>query len=167
MKRIGLVVFLIGITVSIAVSEIFSYEKYIKKVKPRDFKLRKIASKAVKPCRNIGIFAECDIVKIYNFVTRNFDYYGDPSGGYIQDPFKTIKLRGGDCEDLAILTSSLLENIGIHTYLVFTYRHAYTLACGYRWRKNQSIDVDLLKRFIKLDFVDNFIKRILVIKLPI
>ena len=41
-----------------------------------------------------------------------------------------MKIKGGDCEDLTILLSSHLENLGIKTYLVLTETHAYCLACG-------------------------------------
>ena len=39
-----------------------------------------------------------------------------------------MQIEGGDCEDLTILLNSLLENIGIVTYLVLTDTHAYSLA---------------------------------------
>ncbi len=37
-------------------------------------------------------------------------------------------MQGGDCEDLSILLCSLLENLGIKTYLVLTDTHTYCLA---------------------------------------
>ena len=57
---------------------------------------------------------------------------------FIQSTDETIQLGGGDCEDLTILLNSLLENIGIKTYMVVSEEHVYSLACGLN---NQSIDV--------------------------
>jgi hypothetical protein len=58
---------------------------------------------------------ECEIVKIWNFVVRNFRYVYDP---LTVDTFATAKLSleagGGDCDDAAVLFASLLEAIGFH-----------------------------------------------------
>jgi hypothetical protein len=68
---------------------------------------------------------------IYRYIGDNYNYYSDPrTSEFIQYPNETMKLLGGDCEDLTILMESLLESIGIKTYFVFTEDHAYLLACG-------------------------------------
>jgi hypothetical protein len=47
-------------------------------------------------------------------------YVGDPrqSADYVQYPPETLELRGGDCDDMAVCFSSLLNSIGISTAFV-------------------------------------------------
>lgn len=83
---------------------------------------------------------EYQVNRIYRNIVDDYSYYSDPrTRDYIQPPFETIALRGGDCEDLSILLCSLLENVGIRTYLVLTDDHAYCLASG--------VDMDKLKSY--------------------
>jgi len=90
--------------------------------------LRRQAASIVGECPSGD--RECQVNKIYRYVVENFDYYSDPrSREFIQSPSETMNIKGGDCEDLTILLMSLLENIGIKTYLVLTEDHAYCLAC--------------------------------------
>ncbi|MCU0850202.1 MAG: hypothetical protein MUC80_02870 [Candidatus Thermoplasmatota archaeon] len=44
----------------------------------------------------------------------------------LQTPQQTIQRKQGTCEDLSILLCSLLTNIGLSSYLVFTDTHIYT-----------------------------------------
>ncbi len=46
---------------------------------------------------------------------------------YVQYPIETINNKTGDCDDLSILTASLLESIGIRTALVTTPGHIFIL----------------------------------------
>lgn len=57
---------------------------------------------------------------IFNSFIRNMVYASDPraSAGYVQFPHETMELKGGDCDDLSVLYSSLLESIGIQTALI-------------------------------------------------
>ncbi|HSP86523.1 MAG TPA: transglutaminase domain-containing protein, partial [Ignavibacteriaceae bacterium] len=57
---------------------------------------------------------------IYNELVKNLVYTSDPraSAEYVQFPNETIKLKGGDCDDLSVLFSSVLESSGIETALV-------------------------------------------------
>jgi len=57
---------------------------------------------------------------IFNAFVKNLTYISDPraSSEYVQYPSETIKLKGGDCDDLSVCYSSLLESIGIETALV-------------------------------------------------
>ncbi len=74
---------------------------------------------------------EYQVNRVYRNIVEQYSYYSDPrSRDYIQPPYETIALHGGDCEDLSILMCSLLENLGIRTYLVLTDNHAYCLASG-------------------------------------
>ena len=57
---------------------------------------------------------------LFNSFIGNMIYTSDPraSADYVQFPGETVKLRGGDCDDLSVLYSSLLESVGIQTALV-------------------------------------------------
>ncbi len=57
---------------------------------------------------------------LFNEVIKNLIYASDPrvSAEYVQFPSETIKIKGGDCDDLSVLFSSLLESVGIETALV-------------------------------------------------
>ncbi len=57
---------------------------------------------------------------LFNDVVKNLIYTSDPraSAEYVQFPNETLKLKGGDCDDLSVLFSSLLESVGVETALV-------------------------------------------------
>lgn len=57
---------------------------------------------------------------IFNSFIENLTYTSDPraSAEYVQYPKQTLELKGGDCDDLSVCYSSLLESIGIETALV-------------------------------------------------
>lgn len=58
--------------------------------------------------------------KIFEFVRDEIRYVYDPMGlEEIQSPETTLKLRAGDCEDQAIILSSLLSAIGFESALIF------------------------------------------------
>lgn len=103
-------------------------EPYLKKIVTEDIELRSLAASITKGCPSGN--KECQLNKIYRYVVDNYDYYSDPRNNeFIQSPKDTLRIKGGDCEDLTILLSSLLENLGFKTYLVLTDNHAYALAC--------------------------------------
>ena len=104
-------------------------EPYIEEIVYDDIELRSLASSVTKGCSSGN--KECQLNKVYRYIIDNYNYYSDPrSREFIQSPADTLKVKGGDCEDLTILMSSLLENLGFKTYLVLTDNHAYALACG-------------------------------------
>jgi hypothetical protein len=57
---------------------------------------------------------------IFNSFIKKMVYASDPraSADYVQYPRETLDLKGGDCDDLSVLFSSLLESIGIQTALI-------------------------------------------------
>jgi len=57
---------------------------------------------------------------IFESFTKNLTYISDPraTAEYVQYPNQTIELKGGDCDDLSVCYSSLLESVGIETALV-------------------------------------------------
>ena len=104
-------------------------EPYVSKIVFDDINLRTQAASIVRGCPSGD--KECQVNKLYRYVVENYDYYSDPrSREFIQSPSETMNIKGGDCEDLTILIISLLENLGIKTYLVLTENHASCLACG-------------------------------------
>ena len=105
-----------------------SYGPYLNAIQPASNDLRALAFTKTQPCRAGD--KTCAAVRLYHFVQKDLGYLSDPvAREHIQPPETTLKIGAGDCEDLSILLSSLLENVGIPTYLVFTDTHAYVLAC--------------------------------------
>ncbi|KAF5422269.1 MAG: Transglutaminase-like enzyme, putative cysteine protease [Candidatus Methanocomedens sp.] len=103
-------------------------EPYISEIIFEDMTLRAQSSSIVSECPSGD--KECQINELYRFVIDDFSYYSDPrKEEFIQTPYETLDIHGGDCEDLTILLMSLLENLGVQTYLVLTPDHAYCLAC--------------------------------------
>ena len=90
-----------------------------------DFSVR--YSKAIlamhKPEIDTLINAATDFYKakiLFNSFVEELTYTSDPraSAEYVQYPKQTLELKGGDCDDLSVCYSSLLESIGIETALV-------------------------------------------------
>lgn len=124
-------------------------EPYINKIIFEDANIRKQATSIVKEC--LPGDKECQINQLYRYVVENFNYYSDPRyREFIQSPYETMEIKGGDCEDLTILLNSLLENIGIKTYLVLTEDHAYSLACD--------VNTSKLWRYIENSFLEHVTK---------
>ncbi len=57
---------------------------------------------------------------IFNSFIKKMQYVSDPrsSSEYVQLPMQTIEVAGGDCDDLSVAFSALLESIGIQTAFV-------------------------------------------------
>ncbi|MCL6097020.1 MAG: transglutaminase-like domain-containing protein [Bacteroidetes bacterium] len=57
---------------------------------------------------------------LFNEFVKNMVYVSDPRADveHVQFPHETIKLKGGDCDDLSVCFSSLLESVGIETAFV-------------------------------------------------
>jgi hypothetical protein len=53
-------------------------------------------------------------------LSKNITYVSDPSSSldWVQYPDETLKLHGGDCDDLVVLLASVLESIGIDVAFV-------------------------------------------------
>ncbi len=66
----------------------------------------------------LSIFYEAKI--IFNNFVKDMVYASNPRADvdYVHFPHETIKLKGGNCDDLSVCYSSLLESIGIQTALV-------------------------------------------------
>lgn len=124
-------------------------QPYISEIVFEDINLRSQATAMVRDCPSGD--KDCHVTGIYRHVVVNYDYYADPrSSEFIQSPEETMDVKGGDCEDLSILLNSLLENVGVKTYLVLTETHAYSLACG--------VDTDQLWHYIDESLVEQMAK---------
>lgn len=57
---------------------------------------------------------------LFNDFIKDLVYVSDPraSAEYVQFPYQTKELKGGDCDDLSVCFSSILESVGIETALV-------------------------------------------------
>jgi hypothetical protein len=57
---------------------------------------------------------------LFNNFVQQLVYTSDPraTSEYVQFPNQTMELKGGDCDDLSVAYSSLLESVGIQTALV-------------------------------------------------
>ncbi len=66
----------------------------------------------------ISVFYKSKI--LFNDFVKSLVYASDPraTAEYVQFPKQTIELKGGDCDDLSVAYSSLLESVGIQTALV-------------------------------------------------
>jgi len=118
---------------------------YINKIVTNDIELRAYANSIIKDCPTND--KECQINLIYRHIVENFNYLSDPTGvEFIQSPQETIQVGGGDCEDLSILFNSLLENVGIKTYLVLSDTHAYSLV--------YDVNPDELWGYIEKSFIE-------------
>jgi hypothetical protein len=105
------------------------WKQYYEKILFEDIELREYAASLAINCASAD--KECQLTEIYSYIVKNYKYFDDPRfRDFIQSVDETMQLKGGDCEDLTILLNSLLENIGIKTYMVVTEDHVYSLACN-------------------------------------
>jgi hypothetical protein len=139
--------YLTCMTVEIEPSEVRRAKPYIEKIIVDNDELRQLASNLAQDYDE----NEGKVNAIYRYVVENFTYIADPEDtDLVRSPFETLALKGGDCEDMAILACSLLENIGIRTYLVLTENHAYALVSG--------INPDNLRDHINKSLEEQFIE---------
>jgi len=119
-------------------------EPYIEKIVTDDLDLRDYANSLITGCDSDN--RECQVNAIYRHILESYDCL-DTSGdsGSIQSPQETIRLKEGTCEDLSLLINSLLENIGLKTYLVFTDNNVYSFA--------SSIDGESLWGFVESSLI--------------
>ncbi len=49
------------------------------------------------------------------WVAKNIHYIPDPNFELVQDPKQTLRLRAGDCDDVAVLMASMYQAVGLKT----------------------------------------------------
>lgn len=97
-------------------------------IDPRDSNVRSIAASAT-----MGTDDDLDKAQlIFDALGQYGVYYvsdpNDPLGtgvDYIQTPSETLSLKGGDCDDLAVLYASALESVGVDTALIHVPGHVF------------------------------------------
>ncbi|MEE9368806.1 MAG: transglutaminase-like domain-containing protein [Pontiella sp.] len=103
-----------------------NYMTYLGKVNYRDTQINILATRQVAG-------AEDDELKktraLLDFVSNDIHYVSDPNDGfeYAKNPITTLIAGGGDCEDQALVLCSLLESVGVKTYIAFTDDHVFAL----------------------------------------
>ena len=144
---IVIVYLLVGRTIGTEPYEVRLAKPYIEEIVVDDDELKELANTIVEDYSD----KEGKVNAIYRYIVEGFMYIADPEyTESVLSPFETLDFGGGDCDDLAILACSLLENIGIETYLVLTEDHAYALVSG--------IDSDNLWEYINKSLEEQYIE---------
>jgi transglutaminase-like putative cysteine protease len=82
--------------------------------------VRRQAMRIVVPLANQHPWNWHQAAAVFDFVRGAIRYVPDPRGiDYVAPPLETMEIGGGDCDDHAVLVSSLCESVGIPTRIVF------------------------------------------------
>ncbi|RXA16935.1 transglutaminase family protein [Methanosarcina sp. MSH10X1] len=86
-----------------------------------------VRSKAAEVARSYpGAYNMYQVCALFDMVKEKIEYISDPRGNDIWEPANvTLRIGAGDCEDQAILLSSLLEAVGGTTRVYLTNSHAF------------------------------------------
>jgi hypothetical protein len=128
MRQCGLSVFRIGPIQDVANMLIAgSYVNYLNRVDYADEQINIVATRTVAGAKDDELRKTRAIL---DFVSNNIHYVSDPNDGleYAKDPIHTLIAGGGDCEDQTLVLCSLLESVGVKTYIAFTDEHVFALA---------------------------------------
>ncbi|MEA2069614.1 MAG: transglutaminase-like domain-containing protein, partial [Verrucomicrobiota bacterium] len=103
-----------------------NYMVYLNKVDYRDPQINMVAIRTVAGSADDALQKTRDILR---FVSNDIHYVSDPADGveYAKDPVSTIISGGGDCEDQTVVLCSLLESVGVKTFMAFTAEHVFAL----------------------------------------
>lgn len=105
-----------------------NYMGYLSRIDYRDEQINILATRLVVDAR------DNDVAKtraILDFVSNEINYVSDPDDGaeYAKKPINTLIAGGGDCDDQTLLLCSMLETVGLKTYIAFTDDHVFALVC--------------------------------------
>lgn len=86
-----------------------------------------VRSKAAQVARSYpGAYNIYQVCALFDMVNEKIEYVSDPRGNDIWEPANvTLRIGAGDCEDQAILLSSMLEAVGGTTRVYLTNSHAF------------------------------------------
>jgi len=86
-----------------------------------------VRGKAAEVARSYpGAYNIYQVCALFDMVKEKIEYISDPRGNDIWEPAKvTLRIGAGDCEDQAILLSSMLEAVGGTTRVYLTSNHAF------------------------------------------
>lgn len=103
-----------------------NYVHYLNKVDYRNEQINILATRLV-------LETDDDDLKktraLLDFVSNDIKYVSDPLDDieFAKDPITTLIAGGGDCEDQALVLCSLMESVGLKTYIAFTDDHVFAL----------------------------------------
>ena len=102
-----------------------TYITYLNRIEYRNEQINTLASKMVARTQDDDLRKT---IILLNFVSNDIQYLSDPDGlEYAKNPINTLIAGAGDCEDQALLLCSLLESVGVKTYMAFTDDHVFVL----------------------------------------
>ncbi len=103
-----------------------SYMDYLNKVDYIDEQLNILAVRTVRNSKDDELQKTKDIL---DFVSNEIHYISDPDDGveHARNPIGTLIAGGGDCEDKTLVLCSMLESVGVKTYMAFTDDHVFAL----------------------------------------
>jgi len=109
-----------------------NYMGYLSRIDYRDEQINILATRIVVDTHDNEVMKTRAIL---DFVSNEIHYISDPGDGveFAKDPVSTLIAGGGDCEDQTLLLCSMLETVGLKTYIAFTDDHVFALV-----RFNQS-----------------------------
>jgi len=86
-----------------------------------------VRNKAAEVARSYpGAYNIYQVCALFDMVKEEIEYVNDPRGNDIWEPANvTLKIGAGDCEDQAILLSSMIEAVGGTTRVYLTDTHAF------------------------------------------
>ncbi len=145
-RQCGQVVFQIGPIQDVANLLLAgNYMGYLSRIDYRDEQINIMAVRMVADTHDDEVMKTRAIL---GFVSNEIHYVSDPGDGmeYAKDPINTLIAGGGDCEDQTLLLCSLLESVGLKTYIAFTDEHVFALI-----RFNQSNPVPDVAPYLFLD----------------
>jgi hypothetical protein len=103
---------------------IYLYLSYfVDKVEPDNTEIMKTVANIVSP----GSYSIKQVCELYDWIFNNIKYLSDPN--YLETiryANETLSLKRGDCDDIAVLSSSFVESIGGQTRIIIAEDHAFT-----------------------------------------
>ncbi len=124
-----------------------NYMGYLSRIDYRNEQINILATRMVVDTHDNEVMKTRAIL---DFVSNEIHYISDPGDGveFAKDPVSTLIAGGGDCEDQTLLLCSMLETVGLKTYIAFTDDHVFALV-----RFNQSHPVPGVAPYLFADGV--------------
>lgn len=106
-----------------------SKNRFSKKIAPHEPLVRNTAVKIAR--KSPGSYNIYQAFSIFDWIKTNIRYISDPSNrDYIAFPQETLQNLAGDCDDMAVLTTSMIKAIGGSARVVVVYNqnegHAFS-----------------------------------------
>ncbi|MCQ1536339.1 transglutaminase family protein [Methanosarcina sp. KYL-1] len=102
----------------------YFFETLNRLVEPSEPTVREKAAEVART--HPGAYNIYQVCALFDKVSKEIEYINDPRGSDVWEPANaTLKIGAGDCEDQAILLSSLLEAVGGTTRIYLTDTHAF------------------------------------------